>query len=82
MRAAPGIDTPRPARGKKRCYRVAARSAAWALAGAASSVSALAARPAEIRHQGYFALYGIESPGLTASLAIGDYAAGLALGSL
>jgi hypothetical protein len=29
-------------------------------------------------HPGYIALYGIESPGLTASLAIGDYVAELA----
>jgi L-2-hydroxyglutarate oxidase LhgO len=30
-------------------------------------------------HKGYIALYGIDSPGLTASLAIGDYVADLAL---
>ena len=36
--------------------------------------------PAETGHRGYVALYGIESPGLTASLAVGDYVAGLALG--
>jgi len=31
-------------------------------------------------HRGYVALYGIDSPGLTSSLAIGDYVADLALG--
>jgi len=31
-------------------------------------------------HEGYIALYGIDSPGLTASLAIGDYVVDLALG--
>jgi L-2-hydroxyglutarate oxidase LhgO len=36
--------------------------------------------PAETGHKAYIALYGIESPGLTASLAIGDYVADLALG--
>jgi L-2-hydroxyglutarate oxidase LhgO len=36
--------------------------------------------PREIRHRGYIALYGIESPGLTASLAIGEHIAELALG--
>jgi L-2-hydroxyglutarate oxidase LhgO len=36
--------------------------------------------PAATGHRGYVALYGIESPGLTASLAIGDYVAALALG--
>lgn len=35
--------------------------------------------PRETGHQGYIALYGIESPGLTASLSIGDYVASLAL---
>jgi L-2-hydroxyglutarate oxidase LhgO len=35
--------------------------------------------PRETGHPGYIALYGIESPGLTASLAIGDWVAGLAL---
>ncbi len=34
--------------------------------------------PAETGHPGYIALYGIESPGLTACLAIGDYVANLA----
>ena len=33
--------------------------------------------PKETGHQGYVALYGIESPGLTSSLAIGDHVAGL-----
>ena len=33
--------------------------------------------PAETGHKSYVALYGIESPGLTASLAIGDYVAAL-----
>ncbi|ODR97423.1 FAD-dependent oxidoreductase [Methyloceanibacter superfactus] len=33
--------------------------------------------PAITGHKGYVALYGIESPGLTASLAIGDYVANL-----
>ena len=37
--------------------------------------------PAETGHRGYVALYGIDSPGLTASLAIGDCVADLALGS-
>lgn len=32
-------------------------------------------------HAGYVALYGIESPGLTASLAIGEYVTDLALDS-
>ncbi len=36
--------------------------------------------PAETGHPAYIALYGIESPGLTASLAIGEYVANLALG--
>jgi L-2-hydroxyglutarate oxidase LhgO len=36
--------------------------------------------PSETGHPGYIALYGIESPGLTASLAIGDWVAKLALG--
>jgi len=36
--------------------------------------------PRETGHPGYIALYGIESPGLTASLAIGDWVARLALG--
>ncbi len=36
--------------------------------------------PAETGHKAYVALYGIDSPGLTASLAIGDYVADLALG--
>ncbi len=31
--------------------------------------------PPETGHQGYIALYGIESPGLTSSLAIGDHVA-------
>ena len=31
--------------------------------------------PAETGHRGYAALYGIESPGLTASLAIGEFVA-------
>jgi L-2-hydroxyglutarate oxidase LhgO len=35
--------------------------------------------PKATGHQRYVALYGIESPGLTASLAIGDYVASLAL---
>jgi L-2-hydroxyglutarate oxidase LhgO len=34
--------------------------------------------PADTGHRGYIALYGIESPGLTASLAIGDRVAQLA----
>ena len=34
--------------------------------------------PPETGHQGYVALYGIDSPGLTSSLAIGDYVADLA----
>jgi L-2-hydroxyglutarate oxidase LhgO len=38
--------------------------------------------PAETGHQGYVALYGIESPGLTASLAIGGHVADLAIGPL
>jgi len=33
--------------------------------------------PEETRHPSYVALYGIDSPGLTASLAIADYVAGL-----
>lgn len=33
--------------------------------------------PETTGHKGYIALYGIESPGLTASLAIGDYVAAL-----
>jgi L-2-hydroxyglutarate oxidase LhgO len=33
--------------------------------------------PGEAGHRGYVALYGIESPGLTASLAIGERVAGL-----
>lgn len=37
--------------------------------------------PKETGHRGYIALYGIESPGLTASLAIGEWVAELALGS-
>jgi L-2-hydroxyglutarate oxidase LhgO len=37
--------------------------------------------PKETGHRGYIALYGIESPGLTASLAIGECVAELALGS-
>ena len=37
--------------------------------------------PADTGHAGYVALYGIESPGLTASLAIGDTVADLALDS-
>ena len=37
--------------------------------------------PETTGHQAYVALYGIESPGLTASLAIGEYVADLALGS-
>jgi L-2-hydroxyglutarate oxidase LhgO len=36
--------------------------------------------PRETCRPGYIALYGIESPGLTASLAIGDWVARLALG--
>ncbi len=36
--------------------------------------------PAETGHPGYVALYGMESPGLTASLAIGEYVADLADG--
>jgi L-2-hydroxyglutarate oxidase LhgO len=36
--------------------------------------------PSETGHPGYIALYGIESPGLTASLAIGEWVARLALG--
>lgn len=35
--------------------------------------------PAETGHPGYVALYGIDSPGLTASLAIGEYVADLAM---
>jgi L-2-hydroxyglutarate oxidase LhgO len=35
--------------------------------------------PSATGHKAFIALYGIDSPGLTASLAIGDYAAGLAL---
>jgi L-2-hydroxyglutarate oxidase LhgO len=35
--------------------------------------------PEATGHRGYVALYGIDSPGLTASLAIGDYVADLAL---
>ncbi|HUU24981.1 MAG TPA: NAD(P)/FAD-dependent oxidoreductase [Methyloceanibacter sp.] len=35
--------------------------------------------PAATGHKAYIALYGIDSPGLTASLAIGDYVAGIAL---
>jgi L-2-hydroxyglutarate oxidase LhgO len=35
--------------------------------------------PETTGHQRYVALYGIDSPGLTASLAIGDYVASLAL---
>jgi len=31
-------------------------------------------------HQGYIALYGIDSPGFTSSLAIGDHVADLVLG--
>ena len=38
--------------------------------------------PSATGHRGYVALYGIDSPGLTASLAIGDYVADLAPGSL
>ena len=38
--------------------------------------------PRETGHKGYVALYGIESPGLTASLAIADYVDALASGSL
>ena len=34
--------------------------------------------PKETSHQGFIALYGIDSPGLTASLAIGEYVADLA----
>ena len=34
--------------------------------------------PMQTGHPGYIALYGIESPGLTASLAIGEHVAGLA----
>ena len=34
--------------------------------------------PKETGHPGYVALYGIDSPGLTASLAIGEYVANLA----
>src|SRR6476661_8793217 len=37
--------------------------------------------PKETGHRGYIALYGIESPGLTASLAIGECVAELAQGS-
>ena len=37
--------------------------------------------PADTGHAGYIALYGIESPGLTSSLAIGDFVADLALDS-
>jgi L-2-hydroxyglutarate oxidase LhgO len=33
--------------------------------------------PAEHSHHSYVALYGIESPGLTASMAIGEYVLGL-----
>jgi L-2-hydroxyglutarate oxidase LhgO len=36
--------------------------------------------PAVTGHRGYIALYGIDSPGLTASLAIGDYVADLVVG--
>jgi len=36
--------------------------------------------PKATGHKGYVALYGIDSPGLTASLAIGDYVADLVLG--
>ena len=36
--------------------------------------------PEDTGHRGYVALYGIESPGLTASLAIGERVAALALG--
>ena len=36
--------------------------------------------PAVTGHPGYVALYGIDSPGLTASLAIGEYVADLADG--
>jgi L-2-hydroxyglutarate oxidase LhgO len=36
--------------------------------------------PPETGHRGYVALYGIDSPGLTASLAIGEYVADLATG--
>ena len=35
-------------------------------------------RPEDTDHRGYIALYGIESPGLTASLAIGEHVAQLA----
>ncbi|MGK2923916.1 MAG: NAD(P)/FAD-dependent oxidoreductase [Methyloceanibacter sp.] len=34
--------------------------------------------PKQTGHSGYVALYGVDSPGLTASLAIGDYVADLA----
>jgi len=34
-------------------------------------------KPDVTGHKGYVALYGIDSPGLTSSLAIGDYVAGL-----
>jgi L-2-hydroxyglutarate oxidase LhgO len=37
--------------------------------------------PADTGHPGYIALYGIESPGLTASLAIGEHVAQLAGGT-
>jgi L-2-hydroxyglutarate oxidase LhgO len=36
--------------------------------------------PYEIGHAGYMALYGIDSPGLTATLALADYVADLACG--
>ena len=38
--------------------------------------------PKETGHRGYVALYGIDSPGLTASLAIGEYVASLAMAPL
>jgi L-2-hydroxyglutarate oxidase LhgO len=37
--------------------------------------------PEATGHQAYVALYGIDSPGLTASLAVGEYVADLVLGS-
>jgi L-2-hydroxyglutarate oxidase LhgO len=36
--------------------------------------------PLDTGHKGYIALYGIESPGLTASLAIGQFVAKMAMG--
>ena len=38
--------------------------------------------PTQTGHKGYVALYGIESPGLTASLAIGEHVADLALSEM